>query len=696
MLVALVANATTVSLSPGSQVIYNAVQAATAGDTLLLADGVYSEAEVVELNKNIVIMAQHGAHPVVAQQYYMKLLNSAQATFIGVKFDGGLYNNGQGANDHCIRPYDNTADKALTLIDCEFCRWKSYILYPQRANRCMNSLTLDGCYFHDNQRGAIYVETAPGATDPLPLAVLNISNTTFSGAPTFKPFDVKNSGSETADAQVRVDHCTFYNCGTARSEKSTDVIISNSIFAAPEGATYAATTLYAGAVINNCLTYNVEFNSAPTKNNCITGDPGFLDAENGDLRLVGNSPAFGAGTDGSDLGDPRWIPTMEYYLVGSMTNWQLDLGYKLEQNPANEAEYMINLLLHNGEEFKIVKSDGLTVSNDNWYPSGMNNNYQVTASGSYTVYFRPDGQGAQGWHEGYILAQPDDLGPWTSWFGDANYQEEKNSFIVYDPDGDELYVFIRGNKTGQWQAQVKYNGDVKAEEGKCYHVSLKMLAANDMSGITLKWQDDNNVPNVIYENQSISLAAEEVYEYDAVVAGVVGEKGSNGILVLDFGWAKDSDFVMIYDVVIEETECPEPPTYYLVGTMNEWAADEAYIFEANEAAAGEYMLTTTLAVGDAIKVVGISEGNETWYPDGLGNEYVVDAAHAGETIVYFRPAGNADWAAFGGYIYIPDNGQGIEEINQELKANNQKLVKDGHLFIRHNGKVYTTTGFELR
>ena len=165
--------------------------------------------------------------------------------------------------------------------------------------------------------------------------------------------------------------------------------------------------------------------------------------------------------------------------------------------------------------------------------------------------------------------------------------------------------------------------------------------------------------------------------------------------MLDFGWAKKGDIIIVSDVVIEETECPEPPTYYLVGSMTEWAALKEYIFVANEEAAGEFMLNTTLAVGDAIKVVGISEGNETWYPNGIGNEYVVDAAHAGETIVYFRPDGNADWKDFGGYIFIPGNGQGVEQISQE-KANSQKLIRNGQLYIRQNGKTYSVIGQEVK
>lgn len=43
-----------------------------------------------------------------------------------------------------------------------------------------------------------------------------------------------------------------------------------------------------------------------------------------------------------------------------------------------------------------------------------------------------------------------------------------------------------------------------------------------------------------------------------------------------------------------------------------------------------------------------------WYPDGLNNEYTVDAAHAGDRTIYFRTSYNGDWSGFGGYIYIGD------------------------------------------
>ena len=42
----------------------------------------------------------------------------------------------------------------------------------------------------------------------------------------------------------------------------------------------------------------------------------------------------------------------------------------------------------------------------------------------------------------------------------------------------------------------------------------------------------------------------------------------------------------------------------------------------------------------------VTDGNKsTWYPDGMDNNYVVDAAHSGNVTVYFRPdyTGGSDW-----------------------------------------------------
>ena len=107
---------------------------------------------------------------------------------------------------------------------------------------------------------------------------------------------------------------------------------------------------------------------------------------------------------------------------------------------------------------------------------------------------------------------------------------------------------------------------------------------------------------------------------------------------------------------------PIETNYYLVGSKQGWEPADANKLTAT-ATEGEYSITTTLAVGDQIKVLGVQGAVQTWYPDGMGTDYTVDAAHAGEKTIYFRPAGNDEWETFhqGGFIFIEEN-ESIEPI----------------------------------
>lgn len=95
-------------------------------------------------------------------------------------------------------------------------------------------------------------------------------------------------------------------------------------------------------------------------------------------------------------------PVVEYYLVGTMNEWTPATGYKFAANGANAGEYMLKTTFAANDQFKVRKVvDGEA---DAWYPDGMDNNYTITEAGKYNVYFRPDGQGGEGWHEGCIYA----------------------------------------------------------------------------------------------------------------------------------------------------------------------------------------------------------------------------------------------------------------------------------------------------
>ena len=702
MLVALVANAAVININTGtSDALRTALNGAASGDVIVMAAGTYVESNsnyIAFTGKNVTVMAEEGAEVVIVPKVPVRLKEGAHAAFINVKFDCGHLSD-LGSYSEIIVAADGTAGKKLVLDGCEFYGWtqKSNAIVHVRTDRPIDSVMINNCYFHDNLYNCIWLRYASVAASITNCTFANI--TTDANAPSIGVVQV-----DATSGNVTIDHCTFYNCQTKNTDygaikipNAVAPVVSNCIFAMPEAYEGGRAVYDKDGAVNNCLTYNYTkddntgLHSGPTITACIQDNPLFRDAANGDFTLSVGSPAFGAGTEGADLGDPRWIPRMEYYLVGSMTEWEIDPAYKLTVNPDNEEEYRLSKLFYAGDEFKIAYSDGAVIADENLFPTGSGSNFVVAASGNYTVCFRPDGQGGEGWHEGYIYAEAADSGPWEAWFGNADGLPEYNSYITYDSVAAKTTVYIREDKSGQWKAQIKYHGP-QAEDGKCYHVALKMKANHDIGGVTLKWQEDNNVPNVIYENQTINLGANEEYSYNEVVKAVSGEQGSNGILVLDLGYAKAGDIIEIYGVTIEETECPEPEKYYLVGTFNEWAATEDYLMAENTAAPGEYVLDTKLSEGDQLKVVGISGDKENYYPAGLGNNYAVDAAHAGWVTVYFRPEGNAEWAEFGGYFFI-NVSQGVENVQDNVQCT--KTIENGHLMILKNGIKYNAQGKKL-
>ena len=382
-----------------------------------------------------------------------------------------------------------------------------------------------------------------------------------------------------------------------------------------------------------------------------------------------------------------------YYVIGlnGWTIYDLTAADKFAANEGAEGEYVITKTLAAGNEFKVVAVAANALGA--WYPAEAGN-YMVdnAHAGEKAIYFRPNYDGGEGWHAACIYVAPNEepASPIQStWFANANWGEEHESTIVWDPETDKITITVAVDKNAQWQGQVKLFTPT-AEAGKCYNVTFKLKANNAVTGITFKWQDNNNDPNLIYENQTIALEAGAEYTYESVVEGIPG----NGIAVFDFGFAKAGDVIEIYDFAITETDCEAyEPQFYLVGNMTNWAvvAEERYHFAPNEAATQtiEYKLNTTLAEGDEFKVVGVIDGEQIWYPDGMGNNYVVDAAHAGNVNIYFRFMGDGGEGWHYGYILV-EKAEGIDNIDADAKA--VKFIENGQIVIFKNGVKYTVQG----
>jgi len=189
--------------------------------------------------------------------------------------------------------------------------------------------------------------------------------------------------------------------------------------------------------------------------------------------------------------------------------------------------------------------------------------------------------------------------------------------------------------------------------------------------------------------------------------GITMNDGANMKLQADttgdytFTWTFETNSLDIL-FPAKEGPGPEPPVdelvdgFYLVGTINEWTPSAPYLFEHNLGSeAEEYALEIELKENDGLKVVKVeNKAVVTWYPEGMGNEYVVDADHAGKKTVYFRPAYVEEWAAFGGFIFIPANGgEGLNDLNASEKA--VKVIRDGQIFIIKGNKTFNVLGAQM-
>lgn len=319
LLLSLLANAAVININNSTP---NAVQAAlnsaASGDEIVMAAGIYEESGdyLAFTGKELTVRAAEGAEVIIKTVCPVRLKEGAKAEFINVKFDCSTI----GSYDYVIVAADDTDNKRVVLTGCEFYGWaKEKAMIEATSSRRLDAITINNCYFHDCMKSVVFVENT-GYND------LSITNSTFANITTSASFDAGVIDSRATSGSFLVDHCTFYNV----EAKSTDyaaigkiklpsgAVVSNCIFALPT-STADQRAIRDVATANNCLTFNYTKDSNwgihgdVTKNNCIKEqDPLFTDAANGDFSFAGNwvtmelSPARGAATDGSDLGDPRW------------------------------------------------------------------------------------------------------------------------------------------------------------------------------------------------------------------------------------------------------------------------------------------------------------------------------------------------------------------------------------------------------
>lgn len=174
-LVAVMAGAALVNITPdGTTDLRHAVRdVAAAGDTVVLADGVYTQGgDYTYFDKNIVVMAAEGANPIVKFTVPAQIMSGARAEFIGIKFD--MENlHGQSWYEHLIYASDATAGNVLVFDGCEFYNdtLNNSVIYCNSSN-LLDSIIIRDCKFYDIMKSCIFVENTS-------FKGLHISNSTF-------------------------------------------------------------------------------------------------------------------------------------------------------------------------------------------------------------------------------------------------------------------------------------------------------------------------------------------------------------------------------------------------------------------------------------------------------------------------------------------------------------------------------------
>ena len=393
--------------------------------------------------------------------------------------------------------------------------------------------------------------------------------------------------------------------------------------------------------------------------------------------------------------EPPVEPTLAngFYLIGQ-NGWDvaaLSADLLFAANPEAVGEYVLNTTLAEGQKIKVVKVENNAIVA--WYPDGMGTEYTVDAAhaGEKDIYFQETYKAEWVAFGGYF------------WMG-ANEEPQVEKYCE-KPAGhqkDPNYADANGRVLLTIQ---------KIADSNNIRVAIKNNAAagNTKPGLNFLWVNAEGATGGVVRYGDGTHAEADVEEVSVIVPFAEARESYNFINIhwAYSGWAGEwaIDGLTVTAAELCEGAAPEPPVeptlangFYLIG-QNGWdvaALSADLLFAANPEAVGEYVLNTTLAEGQKIKVVKV-ENNAivAWYPDGMGTEYTVDAAHAGEKDIYFQETYKTDWATFGGYFWMGSNDPtAISNTAADAKA--VKVLRNGQILIKKGDKTYNVIGAIVR
>ena len=365
-----------------------------------------------------------------------------------------------------------------------------------------------------------------------------------------------------------------------------------------------------------------------------------VEVEAGDIEIT--YPTNGLNFYGFELELPSEpVEPGYYYVVGDMTEWAVNENYRMQLNTEAEGEeYMLNMDLAANAELKVVESVPGSTS-QTWFPNGMNNNFTVSVAGNYNVYFRPDGQGGDGWHYGYIYAE----------------------LVQAAPEAPKEYYLV-GN-FNEWAVDDNYKLTPDATAEGIYSISIN-LNKGDQLKVTDK---DKSVWYPSGDNYVVNISG----THTVTLNTTTGE-------------------LTVSDDEVESVE----DGFYLVGSFNNWTASADYKFTENAGQDGEYQLVRiSLTAGDELKVVGkFATAGDIWYPGAEAGNYTVKKT--GTHSIYFRPdgQGNDDWYCGVFYVDNDEAATGAFDLTSVAENGQVTFYVEGTVAESANAGVAVTANVE--
>ena len=466
-----------------------------------------------------------------------------------------------------------------------------------------------------------------------------------------------------------------------------DVAVSNCIFANPSSKSHEPVALTDGT-LSNCLSYNT--GSYVTGENitntaCITGDPLFRAPAVSNFTLNYGSPAYEAGTAGSNIGDPRWLQEAHTVYCKMEYSWWADGASAIGAYAYTEG--LSSGTIKNGEwpgvrmtavagqanmweielapKFKNVIFTHVNAAGDISYKNHQTDNLEMPNSkfNLYTITSSSE-------------ASPV-TGAWSMWPAPAATDIQ----LVGEMNGwnsNELFVVADGGLTASYKIHLDKNGD---------GYEFKILRGSDMlsinNGDTKYWFTRANNSTAVAYNDANSKPC-------LVNVDLAGD--------YTFTWTYATNTLTItYPAPLHENG------YYLVGKFgaagkktDQWTINycvAAKKLTVDPLDAGLYTITTKLIEADELKIVKVeNDVITTHYPSGSDNNYVMTADQAGDSkVVNFRPAGDGPAGWHYNYIYVADNSATSID-NTVVGEKAVKFFENGQIFIQKDGKVYNILG----